>query len=66
MLHTKKTSGFRLQLMRTIECVLLHMLPYLNRAVAVGTNRVDFDLAIVCIHEEGLSDHLQVGQGRNE
>ena len=42
------------------------MFSYLRLEVAVDTRRVDGDFALVCILEEGLSNHLQVGQGRNE
>ena len=44
----------------------LDLLDRLRLEVAVDTRRVDRHFALVCIHEEGLSSHLQVGQGRNE
>jgi hypothetical protein len=49
-----------------IKCVLSQTLAHLRLEVAVDTRRVDGHFALVCIHEEGLSSHLQVGQGRDE
>ena len=65
MLHTKKTSDFLLH-RKCIKCVLSQTLAHLRLEVAVDTRRVDRHFALVCIHEEGLSSHLQVGQGRDE
>ena len=65
MLHTKKTSDFLLH-RKCIKRVLSQTLAHLGLEVAVDTRRVDRHFALVCIHEEGLSSHLQVGQGRDE
>ena len=65
MLHTKKTSDFLLH-RKCIKCVLSQTLAHLRLEVAVDTRRVDRHFALGCILEEGLSNHLQVGQGRDE
>ena len=49
-----------------IKCVLSQTLAHLRLEVAVDTRRVDRHFALGCILEEGLSNHLQVGQGRDE